>query len=190
MGPIYVSAVFRVLRLLGIPQQSVASYLGVSQTRVSLWANDDLEKVEPIAKRHSKPFLRFAREQLRSGFIGAPASKQQQLWDAVEAWAEEYAEQSGANNAEIARWKDVIANSRRIAPEKETPEDALKSYYAAKALMLAYRHKSRHAGFHEEIDALDGIKRWGSSHAPDEDIIARFEAIAGYWGVVLDETDK
>jgi transcriptional regulator with XRE-family HTH domain len=185
MQPVYVSRVFRILRILSVSQQAVAAHLGVSKTRVSLWANEDPSKVEPIARKHVRPFLRYTRDLLRSAVPSATADTKSQLWDAIETWAEEYAEQSGANNHEITRWKQVITESLQTAPEKETLDDQLRVYSACKALQLAYRHKRRHLGGNEALDAVDGIRRWGPYHSPDEDPVSRFEDIAGYWGVSL-----
>jgi transcriptional regulator with XRE-family HTH domain len=185
MQPVYVSRVFRLLRILGVSQQAVAAHLGVSKTRVSLWANEDLSKVEPIARKHARPFLRYTRDLLRAAVPHATADTKAQLWEAIEAWAEEYAEQSGTNNGEITRWKQVIAESLRTAPEKESQEDQLRVYTACNELRLAYRHKRRHQGGHEALDAVDGMRRWGPFHGTEEDPVSRFEDIAGYWGVTF-----
>ena len=63
MPGVYVKSLFKVSRILGVPQRTVAQHLGVQPSAVSMWATG----ARPIPRRHYPRFYQFISAMLARG---------------------------------------------------------------------------------------------------------------------------
>jgi len=143
--PLYVTALFGLLRLCGVSQQVVARTLGVSKTTVSFWAHGK----EPLPHRYEHAFLDLIAEAAAwppaSSEDDTPRSLTQileygkQVQQYLLVWSMERQQRRGALAEEYRQGMRIIASYAEVDPAKLDPAQLLEIQQACHTLERASR---------------------------------------------------
>jgi hypothetical protein len=200
--PMYVSALFTLLKSLDVEQRAVVRALRTSETQVSLWAHGK----RPVPKAQARPFLLMVRRELAQIQAAADDARQHddivtgptilthptpkavrremEARDCVERWAWEMADHSGEVNRRVQASGRVLGDLAHQDANKLTNPDLDRYMGALTEARRNLRVIASRRGVQLPSDPdFRGDWFWHDASAA---LVERFTAICRYFGVDLD----
>jgi hypothetical protein len=158
---VYVTSLFKILRLLEVPQKTVCQLLEVAKPTVSAWATG----ARPMPQRHYWRFCKFVSKALDDA-----RSRLSAIYDEVRA----------KDRAEVnAKWHAFEAAMARMrSVQGSTPWEAL-SLEQQETIRQVFWPELDHIGFEEAVDAV--IQRLEARRAQRHAFVEQVTQLLNEW---------